>query len=405
MKVRGYCRAGAAFLLLAGASAPAHALFGDRLEVFVSETVTHDSNLFRITGERPTNQVLGGGQSKSDTSFNTTFGLNLNYPVSRQRLLAGFAVTDVRYSENSVLNFTGYEGRAAWQWVAASNLSGEVGITESESIATFVNTQTPIRNLVNARQVYGNAALMVSPYWRLRGVVDQTRVQNSEVTRLIHDIEVDGAEASVSYISRAGNSIGVAYRRDEAKYPNRFVLAGAVLDNAWTQNTVNLLLDWQVTPQSRVSGRVGKTERQFGQLQQRDFDGVIYRAIYDWRPRERFSLSAIVQRDISAYEDITTSLVLLNGVALRPSYSLTEKTRLTGNIEYVERQYRGDPNVAVGAATERNDKVWTLGVSVAWQALRNLSVTGSVLHERRTSNQVFSDYEATIFSVRGRLSF
>jgi hypothetical protein len=186
-------------------------------------------------------------------------------------------------------------------------------------------------------------------------------------------------------------------RNDDGRYPNRQL---GVFDNAYTQKTAAFVLDWAITPASRVSGRLGHTKREFNTLSQRDFSGAIGRVVYDWTPGGRFSLAAIAQRDISQYEDIRTSFVLVKGVALRPAYRIDDKLSLGGVADISKRDYLGDPTGAT-----RSDTVHTLGLTATWLPSRNTSVIASVTYETRSSSQQFSDYEAWILFLRGRISF
>jgi exopolysaccharide biosynthesis operon protein EpsL len=394
-----------AFLLCAfGHTQQAFALLGDRLEVFVSETVTYDSNLFRISKNASAFGLIGS-TDRSDTYFTTSAGFNFNVPFSRQRFIGGFAVNDVRYDRFSDMNYTGHEGRAVWLWELGNSLSGQVGVTDTKTLASFINFQTRLRDTVTTRTVFANGSWLVNPSWRLRAGVDQLQQDHSEASRQAQNIEVTGAEGSVSWISRAGNSIGVLVRNEEGHYPNREVVGGSTFDNRYSQGAVSALLDWTITPASHVYGRIGRVKREYAQLSQRDFSGTVWRAVYDWTPGGRFSLSAIAQRDISVYEDVRTSFVLVEGFALRPAYRISEKLRLEGVLDTSKRQYLGDPAVELGALAARSDRVNTFGATLTWQALRNVSVIASALHERRSSNVAFSDYEATVLFLRGRIGF
>jgi hypothetical protein len=289
--------------------------------------------------------------------------------------------------------------------VASDALSGAVGYNEAKGLSSFINLQRRVRNPLQTEQAFANATWTVSPQWRLRGVVDSLRQSNGEPTLTVNDIEVAGAEGSVNWVSRAGLSLGVGLRQDEGRYPNRQFVAGTAFDNAYSQRAVNLLLDWPSNGPSRVSGRAGWVKREYSQLSQRNYDGFLYRVTWDWRPRERFSLATVVQRDISAYEDLRTSFVLVKGVSLRPEYLLTGKTTLGGVLEYSRREYLGDPGLAQGLVAAREDTVAAAGLNATWRPERNISVTASALHERRTSNFAFGDYSANVLQVRARIAF
>ena len=397
----------AAALLAVGVLAPAasaFALLGDRLELFVSETATYDSNLFRISKSANTFGVLGTDR-RSDTYLTTSAGFNLNIPVSRQRFVGGFAINDVRYDRFRDMSYTGYDGRAVWLWEAGNSLNGQAGYTTNRSLASFINFQTRIRDIVDTQTAFANASYLVNPFIQLRAGVDQLNQQHSDFSRQFQNVEVTGTEGAITYLSRAGNSLGLLLRNEEGHYPNREVVAGSTFDNRYTQKSANVVLDWRITPASRVSGRIGRVNRDYTQVTQRNFSGTVWRAVYDWTPRDRFSLSTIAQRDISVYEDIRSSFVLVTGIGVHPAYRITEKLKLEGIADTSKRQYLGDPAVELGALPARSDRVNTLGLTLTWLPLRNVSVIASAVHERRSSSVQFSDYQATILFLRGRIGF
>lgn len=399
MSVRVWRRGWGALALAAGLAVPssnAFALLGDRLELFAAETFTYDSNLLRISKSANAFGTIGSS-NLSDIYLTTSAGFNLNVPVGRQLFVGGYALNRIDYSRFSDLSYTGREGRGIWFWQLGNALSGQVGFTDTTSQATFVNFTARIKDKVTTQTLFANGAYLVNPYWQLRGAVDGLHQDHSEVARLDQNINVTGTEGGLNFISRRGNTIGLLLRSEDGRYPNRQI---GVFDNAYTQRTASIVLDWAITPASRVSGRVGHTRRDFDTLSNRDFSGVVGRAVYDWTPGGRFSLSAIAQRDISVYEDIRTSFVLVKGVALRPAYRVDDKLSLGGVADYAIRDYLGDPTGAT-----REDKVKTLGVTATWLPTRSTSVITSLTRETRSSSLQFSDYEAWVLFVRGRISF
>ena len=387
------------FVLAASLVAPAtnaFALLGDRLELFAAETFTYDSNLLRISKSANAFGTIGSN-SLSDIYLTTSAGFNLNVPVGRQLFVGGFAINRVDYDRFSDLSYTGFEGRGIWFWQVGNSLSGQVGFTDTRSQATFVNFTARIKDQVTTQTGFANASYLVNPYWQLRAAVDGLHQDHGEVTRQDQDINVTGTEGGINFISRRGNTIGLLLRSEDGRYPNRQI---GIFDNAYTQKTASIVLDWTITPASRVSGRIGHTRRDFDTLSNRDFSGGVGRVVYDWTPGGRFSLSTIAQRDISVYEDIRTSFVLVTGVALRPSYRIDDKLSLGGIADVSKRQYLGDPTGAT-----RTDKVHTVGVTATWLPTRSTSVISSLTYETRSSDVQFSDYQAWVFFVRGRIAF
>jgi exopolysaccharide biosynthesis operon protein EpsL len=386
-------------VLAAGLALPAAdacALLGDRLQLFAAETFTYDSNLLRVSKDANAFATVGSSDL-SDIYLTTSAGFNLNVPVGRQLFVGGYAINRIDYSRFGDLSYTGREGRGIWFWQLGNSLSGQVGFTDTTQQATFVNFTTRIKDLVTTQTGFANASYLFNPYWQLRAAVDGLHQEHGEATRKDQDINITGTEGGINFISRRGNTLGLLLRNEDGRYPNRQIGA---FDNAYTQRTASIVLDWRITPASRVSGRIGHTKREFDTLSQRDFSGGVGRAVYDWTPGGRFSLSAIALRDISVYEDIRSSFVLVTGVALRPDYRIDDKLSLGAVADISKREYLGDPTGAT-----RADKVHTLGITATWLPSRNTSVIASLTRETRASDVQFNDYEAWVVFLRGRIAF
>jgi len=382
-------------------SPEALALWGDRLELYGQETLVHDSNIFRLSDTRAS--ALGIG-TKSDSYYVTTVGVNLDLPVSRQRFRAGLALNESRFDRYKQLNFGGHDANAAWLWQFGNDWSGDLGYTSTKTLASFTNVLTIVPSTVEAERAFASAAYLLTPRWRLAGGIDERQRRYSDPARQVNDVDIAGLDASVTYLTPRGNSIGLAHRTEEGSFPNSQTVGGLTFNNAYTQQTTTVVLDWTITPKSHLNMRAGTVSREYDSqvpgFADRDFDSSTARVVYDWSPTERFTLSAVALKEISALEDIETSFVLIKGFALRPSWRITEKTTLAGSLDTSRREYHGDPTVA-----QRNDRVNSAALALTWQALRNVQFVASLQHEKRSSNLADIDYKFTLISARARIGF
>jgi len=383
--------------LASAAPSPALALWGDRLKLYAQENVVYDSNIFRLSDARAS--ALGIGE-KSDTYYVTTVGLNLNVPVSRQRFRAGLALNESRFDRYQQLNFGGHDASAVWLWQLGNDLSGDLGYTSTKTLASFTNVLTIVPSIMEAERAFASANYLLTPRWRIGAALDERQRRYSDPARQVNNLDATGFDASLTYLTPRGNSIGLAYRVEEGRFPS-----GSVpVDNAYTQETATVVVDWTVTPASHLNYRAGVVSRKYDQqvpgFPNRDFDGLTARLVYDWRPTRRFTLTGIVLREISPVEDIETSFVNIKGLAVRAVWAITEKTTLSATLDSSRRNYRGDPTVP-----QRDDDVNSAALAVTWQALRNVQVAATLQHERRTSNLVGIDYKFTQAGVRARIGF
>jgi exopolysaccharide biosynthesis operon protein EpsL len=403
-------RFGAA-IIVAGVLVPvtdAVALWDDRLELFVTQTLTRDDNVFRISSGLDPAAALGSS-SKGDTSSTTSLGFNLDVPVSRQRFQGGVTWNKTRYDRFTVLNWDGHQGQGIWLWQVGNDISGKLGYTETLSLGWLANVQSGVQsstpNFLTTRRAFLNAAYMLTPRWRLRGEAGRLKQSNEVPERKVNDASTDSVDLTVSYVMPVDNQIGLGTRVEESRLPNRQFVAGDLFDNSYRQQSVAAVTDWTLTGSSRVSARVGSVRRSYTQLPQRDFEGSTFRAAYDWTPTGKLTLTATAQKDISTIEQVNIGLVLVKGVALRPALRLTDKVNLAGAFEYSNREYRSDPVLVLGIVPNRTDRVRSAAVTVSYRPIRTVTLQMALLHETRSSTAAFGDYVANVVSVTARIGF
>jgi exopolysaccharide biosynthesis operon protein EpsL len=380
----------------------AFALWDDKLKVFVEEKITRDDNVFRFS--RDLDPV-------GDTYHTTLLGFNLDAPVSRQRFQVDYAWNATRFNRFTDLDFDGHDARAAWLWQLGNDLSGQLGYTETSTLASFAFTQSRTPDRLRTQQAFFNAAYLVTPRWRLQAGVRGLEQTNGDPLRQILDVKVRSTDFTVSYVTPANTSVGLSARTEDGRFPN----PGTSVDNAYSQDSVGIVFDWTLSGVTHLSARADRVSRRYAHVPEQNFDGNTARAQYDWKPTGKFSLAAVVQRDIYPYLDIGSSFVLVKGVALRPTLGLTEKIDLSGAFEYSVRDFLGNPGLASGVSPGRTDRVRSGTATVSYRPVRTLTLLMSAQREGRSSNVVADslatppvlavDYLVNVFSVAARITF
>jgi len=389
---------------LALPAAPAAAQEGDRVSAFVEERIAHDDNVFRLSSQADLATAIGS-PSRADTLFTTSAGLNLDLPVSRQRLVGALTLSHTHYQRFSRLDFDGHDLRTAWLWQAGDRARGELGYSDVETLASFANVAGSVPDRLGLRQAWANGALMLGPYWRLKGGASRLEQSNSDPARRANDAEITGASAGLDFVSRAGNSLGAGVRAEEGRFPHAQLVGATLVDNAYQQAAAGLSAEWSSGGATRLRARAEQLARRYEQLPQRDFDGMVARGEAEWRPGAKLSLALVAQRDLSPYEYFRSSLVLVEGVALRPALRLSEKLELSASLDYARRDYRGDPAQALGLAGARIEHVRGASAQLAWRPARSLALQLSALHEQRKANVPLGDYVVNVVAVSGRFTF
>ena len=397
-----------AALIVAGVLAPvsdAEALWKDKFEVFVGGAVTHDDNVFRLSDASDPSTVLGSS-SKGDTYTTTSLGFRLDLPVHRQRFLAGVRWDQHRYDRYNVLDFTDHDGHAIWKWQAGNDLAGELGYTETLELASLANIQGNVQlsrpNPLKIQREFLNAGYILTPRWRMRGEVSREKQSNEVFTE--NNIGINGADLTAGYFTPADNQVGINLRLADGNFPNGQTVGTEVFDNDYRQRTIAGVLDWNLTGHSRMSARAGWINRNYEQLSERDFDGPMYRVAYVWTPTGKFILTAIAQRDISTDEQVNTSFAYVRSVTLYPTLQLTEKFGLSGEFEWGNRDYLGDPALLL-TGTTRVDQVRISALTATYKPIRPVTLEMRLRRESRSSTLAFGSYEYTTVGVHAGVSF
>ncbi len=393
-------RAAAVAVALLGAASSAAAFYDDRLQVFVGENVTRDSNIFR----------LGDGNAtvpdKGDTFRSTTVGFNVDAPVSRQRFQFGADVSQVRYNRFKSLDRIEHNGRLNWLWQAGDQWSGNLGYTETKGLASFVNfTGLNAANPLRTQIFSGSANYLLTPSWQMQAIASEQRLRNGLDARKIQDVDVTTLQLGANYISAANNRIGALVRQDEGRYPNPQSAGGTLFTNNYSQRGIGATTDWSITAKSHVAAQALYVRRDYENFSGRDYSGFTWRAAYDWLATAKTSLSLVAQQDISSTEDLQTAFVLVKGIAATPSYAISEKLRLSGTLSSNIRDYRGDAGLGTSLFAGREDRLHAGVISLSYLPLRSVTVLLSAQREKRTSNMAGLDYTANVVNVSGRLTF
>jgi exopolysaccharide biosynthesis operon protein EpsL len=385
------------------AATPACALWDDALTLFAEERITRDDNVFRISRDLDPAVAIRSA-SKADTFRTLSLGLKLDLPVSLQRFQLDYTHRKDRYGRFTDLDFAGHDAHALWLWRLRSGASGQLGYEESVALAPFANIQSRNPDQLRFRRTFFNGTVLATPRWRVQGGVAGLEQANSDPARQINDVKTLGADLALSYLTPADNSAGIGARAEEGRFPNQEFVAGSFFANAYSQRGVGFLGEWTITGASRISARADRLRRHYDELPQRDFDGNTFRIQYDWKPSGKLALVAVLQKDVSAYEDVRSSFVLLKGLTMSATLKASEMVEVSGTLDYGLRDYLGDPGLVFGTAPARSDRVRSATLNLYYRPTRSVTLQASAQHEVRSSNVQFADYGVSVVFVGIRIA-
>jgi exopolysaccharide biosynthesis operon protein EpsL len=374
----------------------------DVVQIEASASLFRDDNLYRLPDIDP--RIFGiSPEQTSDTVRVLGIGLKLDKEISRQRVVADLKLTDTTFNRNSQLDNSGYDGGLLWHWQVGNYWDGRLGARRRKYQAGFANTRLTTKDIIESESYVASGGYLFHPRWRIGGELQAREYTHSAVTRRASDLETSGAAIILTYRTPASNSIGVELRRNEGEYPNRQLIGVAAFDNSYSENEANAIVAWRLSGATSVNGTLGWTERRHDNFPARDFSGVTGKLSATWEPTGKLRFTVTGIRDIRTLEDEVNNYVLVNSIAVSPSWAVTSKILVQASLIREEREFLGDPGVVVGGQT-REDTLKTARIGVVYTPLRYIDLTLSYERGDRRSNQFLNDfdYESLFGSLRLR---
>lgn len=405
----------AAALLLAGASAawadePSPWFLG------VSQGVTHDSNVYRISG------------GPADTYSTTSLLGGFDQQIGRQRLHANARVGYNKYQNESVLDNTSYALSGGLDWATIEKLSGSVNVSASQSLAQFNgNSLQPSteKNVLKAEQLSADIRWGGDGLLSLFGNYSHSRARYSGIQSLVSNSTTDSGSIGFNYRLGGRTTVGAALRttRTDLPYgiaPPPFIVGSvppqpnpAVLDrNAYspdrsTGNNLDLLGDWRYSEQTGIKVRLSYSRVTYDNSN-RDFSGLTGAIDATYAPTAKLSFSGSISRDAGSNTTSATYFDPATGqqntfqtgsnqtsdtLVLGANYAATAKTSFYANAVY----RRGNND---GSSSSDHFRTFSVGVSYAparaWQLGCNLS------HEGRNSGAY--SYDANVIGCNAQFT-
>ena len=384
------------FLILCQASAAP----GDTVQPYVSASVIHDTNLFRLSSSRDPRLVLGS-DSKSYTIKRVEAGLSVDYAVGRQQIILKGGVNQNWFERFSFLNYDGSDARATWNWQFGNLWQGDLGYSHGRTLTSFTQLQDRLRAIQTQQSAFGSAVYKLDPDWRIRAGAGWSSFNSGLPQRRFFNRDEAYASVGIMHINEANNSLGVEVKRTEARFPEREVTPLSIFDNGYTQTELSAVADWRYTGQSRFQGRLGYTQSRHKQISTRDFNGVTGRLAYDWSVSGKTLLNMALWREVGAIDNVASTYVATKGASLGVSWFPASKIFVKGEAAYKWHDFTG----VVNAGPHRKDDVRSISASLGYTPASNvqLSLDGKV--EKRSSNIAFIDYDSNNIAASVKIVF
>lgn len=384
--------------LLGGAGSRAEEPLKDVFLFSLQQDYQHEDNLFRLPdGIDP----LGGGQ-RDDTVLSTYARGRFDKTVSLQQFLIDITAIRNAYQEYDYLDFTAVNGLGRWNWTIGSHLQGSVNASQSENLRSFADSIGLAQSVNTYRRFAVDANYWVNSDWSVGVGAIQAASRYSDSASDDAEYDETGGEAKFTYRTITGNQLSLVGAEIRGSYPNE--RPGAT-NGDYRQRDIQLRGDWRLTGVSRIYGYIGVAEREYEDLPARDFSGGVGKLEYDWQLTPKIDINFLVRREIGAEADLVDNFVVTKAAAIKPTWSVTSRFSLSAEMEWLQRNYGGDPGLGVVSSLVKDD-VTTIGtLSAGYAPFDNLLVSASWQTESRDSDAAAREYDDDIVSLSVRFTW
>jgi hypothetical protein len=302
------------------------------------------------------------------------------------------------------LDHVAYGLTGEWLWELGNQLSGTAGVTRVRRNVDIGETQRAVREMITDTRYYVTAGYLITPSFRVRGGLDHARGDRGG--RGDVELRRNGAVVGAEYVSPLGNVLGVEARRTQgdAPVPEFVAPTGTFVNNDFRETEVAIVGIYNVGTTLRTTGRVGRTKRDYSQIPGRDFDGTTGRATADWLVGNKTLLSFAIYKEPRSVLDVGASHLLVKGISLGPTWAATAKLVFSARWLREERDFQGDPTVALVAGTTlRSETLRLWRFALGWEPARHWEVGFGLDKGERESNIAGRDYDYT--AVIGNLTY
>lgn len=407
------------FVLLAGAClCPSARAETSPWYVGVSQSLTHDSNLYRVDSATPI-----GNFSRSDTVSNTSLVAGLDQPIGRQRVYGNAKLGVNRYSRNDYLDDNSYTLTTGLDWSTIQRFSGNLGVAASRNQRSFNVDSGP--NLVETRKNNESVA-QVDATLRV-GVLTPLTLETAVGYRRL---SYSAPEYDSSEYRQVRASLGLRYRPRIATFGMSFSLADSQYETSPAQaaggqvaekvrrSSLDLTVNWPASGASNVYARLSPTRVAYDQFTQRDFSGLTGALKWNWLPTGKLNVETRLVHDISRDSNFETfggpAIVGTSNTGrtttdlnMAVGYELTAKIALNAALGTSHRSLERTANVSgVSVVTAKGiDDTNTLSIGARWTPLRSVQVgCNLVLDQRAASGGLTRDYRSSTVGCYGQVT-
>ncbi len=362
------------------------------LDVDLAADVVYDSNVARVASDAASTR----GLDRQDVLFRPRVEASIALPGDTFNFtLAGLVGADF-YANNGILNreridlasTLGIGSQRCGVIVAGGYARGQndlrdLAIVPGDERASAVNVQTTAR-------IGATASCGAEVGFRPTAFVEYRNSDNSADVRSIADFESVTYGGGLTYSSPAFGQLTAFVGKSDFSFPDDRIreLLGAALE--FDVMSYGLRLDRRLGARLQFNGQISYVEVDVEGLSGTQYDGLNWDAALTLRAAPRLQFSAGFLRAINATSGFTTNFAVNTGYLFSADYALTDRVRLTGQVNRQERDFRLGGIVLPNQPEE--DQITQLSLRATFQRSPRLGFSAFTTYEDRDSDLALYRY-------------
>ena len=352
---------------------------GDRIKTSLRYRTIYDSNIYRVRDKEQLNELYTGKDQLYDYIHNISVGVNVEYPVSKQKLdftykkdftfFSHYSSEDYQEEEISggislklLDRITGrlYGGHQRKAQSRADYRSGERVLHDTDTAGGFLDY----------RYIWG---------WGIRGGYVRKEHSYSIDRYRSQERVTEDFSGSIYYSPYSVYKLFFKFLNKDIDYVDETSLR----DN--TERSVSGGIDYKVTGKLILSLDAGYKWKRYDELEGKDYDGAMWGVGVDYYITSKLLASGRMDRDIREGIFLDQIYSELDSWDVSFSYYITDKinTKIGGGKK--RYSYKKGVN-SLPSIEERKDDIWNASVQFLYLPVEFISISLSYFYNSRDSN-------------------
>ncbi|HZF15727.1 MAG TPA: outer membrane beta-barrel protein [Steroidobacteraceae bacterium] len=376
----------------------------DPVEFYLADELSYDDNLFRVPeGLAASDPAAIGVPSTDDLLNRASAGVHGRWDLSRQVFGLDLRLDDVRFQDNSDLNYVGGNAGLQWKWQTGKRWSGLITGQYDRALANYSNYRFFAKDLVDVGAYGAEVRFHFGSRWSLLAAGTDTRTNHSADERADEEFHGRTARGGLEYRTPSDNLFAAEYRYTDGEFPNADPLVDG-FGSRYFEHVPTVRVSYIFTPQTSLEARYGYLERTYQDPAAGDFAGGVWNAKFTWRPREKLWFEMKGWHELRAYEDSESQYFVAQGWSFGPTWAPREKLQFTLLASMEDQDYVSAGTLAPSLQPFRKAQVQFAQLGVDYSPRKAWSIRLAYRHLRYDSNLPLEDYDDNVVSAQVRFS-